>query len=136
MTNQERQEFNDWREDNCIGFRTQCTQYRFDFKSIQGLEDYYIKEYMSDVIEFNGIRFDSISAMEDYMESYSYFDYIDIVAENMSQGKYTMKETYDMGIKIGRRLEQLDILQKEWESEGFFDDDEDYETEGLLDGED
>jgi hypothetical protein len=87
MTNQERQEFNDWREDNCIGFRTQCTQYRFDFKSIQGLEDYYIKEYMSDVIEFNGIRFDSISAMEDYIEANDVMEFIDIVSENLAQGK-------------------------------------------------
>jgi hypothetical protein len=77
MTNQEHIQFMNWRRENCIGFRTQCSQYAIDFESVQGLMDYYIRTYMSDVIEYNGIRFDSLSAMDDYIEANDVMEYID-----------------------------------------------------------
>lgn len=136
MTSQEYIQFMDWRRENCVGFKTQCTQYKIDFESIQGLMNYYIKEYMSDVIEFNGIRFESISKMEDYIEAFHFDEYLDIVAEAISQGRISAKEAYQKGIKIGRRFEKSDRLQEVIERERFFDDDEDYGKDGLLDGED
>ena len=77
MTNQEYIQFMDWRRENCIGFKTQCTQYRMDFESVQGLMDYYIREYMADVIEFDGRRFDSLADKDAYIEANDVMEYID-----------------------------------------------------------
>ena len=77
MTNQEYIQFMDWRRENCIGFKTQCTQYRFDFESVQGLMDYYIRKYMADVIEFDGRRFDSLADKDAYIEANDVMEYID-----------------------------------------------------------
>ena len=77
LTNQEYIQFMDWRRENCIGFKTQCTQYRMDFESVQGLMDYYIREYMADVIEFDGRRFDSLADKDAYIEANDVMEYID-----------------------------------------------------------
>lgn len=77
MTNQEYIQFMDWRRENCIGFKTQCSQYAIDFESVQGLMDYYIREYMADVIEFDGRRFDSLADKDAYIEANDVMEYID-----------------------------------------------------------
>lgn len=39
-------QFMNWRRENCVGFKTQCTQYKIDFESVKGLMGYYIREYI------------------------------------------------------------------------------------------
>lgn len=42
-------QFMNWRRENCVGFKTQCTQYKIDFESVKGLMGYYIREYMAKI---------------------------------------------------------------------------------------